>query len=112
MQSLSTRYTMYFNRKYKRVGSLCQAVYKAVLISSEEQFIYLSRYIHKQALKLAQPSSYSVYTEKQQIEWVRPNEVLAYFSKNNPHLSYKSFVEGVSNDIFIQDITIDGDDDI
>src|SRR3989344_7551887 len=40
MNSIGTRYTMYFNRKYKRVGSLFQAVYKAVLVSHEEQFIY------------------------------------------------------------------------
>ncbi|MCL5019036.1 MAG: transposase [Patescibacteria group bacterium] len=50
MNSLCTRYTMYFNKKYKRVGSLYQGVYKAVLVSSEEQFLHLSRYIHKQAL--------------------------------------------------------------
>ena len=52
VQSLSTRYTIYFNQKYKRVGSLFQGVYKAVLVISEPQFLYLSRYIHKQALAL------------------------------------------------------------
>ena len=41
---------MYFNRKYKRVGSLYQGVYKAVQVLNEEQFIYLTKYIHKQAL--------------------------------------------------------------
>ena len=51
MNSLCTRYTMYFNRKYKRVGPLFQGVYKAVLVKSEEQFLYLSSYIHKQALQ-------------------------------------------------------------
>lgn len=30
MNSLCTRYTMYFNRKYKRIGPLCQDVYKRV----------------------------------------------------------------------------------
>jgi putative transposase len=29
MNSLGTRYTMYFNKKYKRVGTLYQSVYKA-----------------------------------------------------------------------------------
>lgn len=64
MQSLCTRYTMYFNRKYKRVGSLFQAVYKAVLVQTEEQFIYLSKYIHKQALAL-QGETLQVWEEKQ-----------------------------------------------
>jgi len=52
MQSIATRYTMYFNRKYKRVGSLFQGVYKAVMVTGEMQFIYLTKYIHRQALAL------------------------------------------------------------
>lgn len=106
MQSLATRYTMYFNRKYKRVGFLYQDTYKAVLIETEEQFLYLSKYIHKQTLvhQLSrsqgrtlrgweQPSSYPEYLGKRKTEWVHPEEVLSYFSKTNPKLSYKAFVE-------------------
>lgn len=47
MNSLSTRYTMYFNRKNNRVGSLYQDVYKAVLVQSDEQLLYLTKYIHR-----------------------------------------------------------------
>ncbi|MBU1084777.1 MAG: transposase [Candidatus Beckwithbacteria bacterium] len=47
MRSLATKYSMYFNAKYKRVGSLFQGVYKAVKVDSEEQLIYLSKYIHR-----------------------------------------------------------------
>ena len=107
MNSLGTRYTMYFNKKYKRVGSLYQDVYKAVTIDHDEQFLYLSKYIHKQAIlhypKLASqgdalqswehPSSYPEYVGKRQTEWVHPEEILSYFSKTNPKLSYQSFVE-------------------
>ncbi len=102
MQSLCTRYTMYFNRKYKRVGTLFQAVYKAVLVETEEQFIYLSKYIHKQALALQgetlqgwkekQPCSFAEYLELRKTSWVSPQEIADYFSKTNPTLSYKSFV--------------------
>ncbi len=45
--SLFTRYTMYFNKKYKRVGPLFQSVYKAVLVNTDEQLVYLTRYIHR-----------------------------------------------------------------
>jgi len=94
MNSLATRYTMYFNRKYKRVGSLCQDVYKAVLINSEGQFLHLSRYIHKQALNLDnQPCSYPEYLGLRQTMWIKPDEILAYFSTTNPSLSYQNFVE-------------------
>lgn len=102
IQSLATRYTMYFNRKYKRVGSLFQAVYKAVLVEAEEQFIYLSKYIHKQALALQgetlrgweekQPCSFVEYIGQRNTSWVIPLEVLSYFSKVNPNLSYKNFI--------------------
>lgn len=101
MNSLGTRYTMYFNQKYKRVGALYQGVYKAVNIDTDEQFLHLSRYIHKQALAsqgLAlqgyeeQPSSYQDYLGRRKTEWVHPEEVLAFFSKTNPTLSYESFV--------------------
>ena len=104
MNSLCTRYSMYFNRKYKRVGALYQGVYKAVSINNEGQFVYLSKYIHKQAYIHSgtkgqalrgweQPSSYPEYLRKKKTEWVHPEELLNYFSKTNPKLSYKAFVE-------------------
>ncbi|MBI2590592.1 MAG: transposase [Candidatus Blackburnbacteria bacterium] len=98
MNSLSTRYTLFFNRKYKRVGSLHQDVYKAVMVESDEQLTHLTRYVHKQALPLqgdplqAQPSSYPEYCGMRKTEWVHPEEVLAYFSKKNPQLSYQEFM--------------------
>lgn len=105
MNSLGTRYTMYFNKKYRRVGSLYQGVYKAVSIETEEQFIYLSKYIHRQAIlhksierstasqgqalrSWEQPSSYPEYLGKRKTQWVHPEEILDYFSKTNPKLTY------------------------
>src|SRR3989338_9403043 len=38
MQSLCTRYTMYFNRKYRRVGSLFQAVYLLIKVYPQTSF--------------------------------------------------------------------------
>lgn len=91
MNSLATRYTMYFNHKYKRVGHLYQGVYKAVLITSEKHFLHISRYIHKQAFPI-QPSSYSDYVLRSKTEWIHPEEVLVYFSKTNKKHSYQNFV--------------------
>lgn len=93
MQSIGTRYTMYFNTRYKRVGSLFQAVYKAVLIQNEEQFVYLSKYIHKQAFKINYPSSYEDFINIRNTEWVKPKEVLNFFSGRVPGLSYQSFIQ-------------------
>lgn len=46
ISKVSNSYTKYFNTKYKRVGPLFQAEFKAVSIESEEQLLHLSRYIH------------------------------------------------------------------
>ena len=118
MNSIGTRYTMYFNRKYYRVGPLYQGTYKAVLIETDAQLLHLTRYIHQNPLKinqhdssqssqgdplralLNQPSSYFNYLGKRKTEWLDPTEILAYFSKSNPNLSYKDFM-GVEESIEI-----------
>lgn len=99
MNSLCTRYTMYFNRKYKRVGRLYQDVYKAVIIENESYLLHLSRYIHKQAIvqgdplnSLNQPSSLQDYLGIKKTAWVKPDEILGYFSKSNPAKDYYSFI--------------------
>jgi REP element-mobilizing transposase RayT len=98
INSLNTRYVMYFNKKYKRVGHLFQSRYKAVLITNEAQYLHLSRYIHKQALAVpnaseyGQPSSYPEYIGKRNTPWVHPEEILSFFSKSTPSLSYERFV--------------------
>lgn len=116
MQSVCTRYTMYFNKKYKRVGSLYQGVYKAVLVTEEIHFIYLSKYIHKQAIALqgetlhgeGQPCSYPEYLGHRTTQWIKPEEVLNYFSRSNSTLSYEAFVSEKENDhTLTQDVLID-----
>lgn len=108
MNSLATRYTMYFNRKYKRVGGLYQDVYKAVLINNEAQFLHISRYIHKQALNLGdQPCSYPEYVGLRKTLWIKPDEVLNYFSRTNPSHSYQNFVEQQEENEKLKDLTLE-----
>lgn len=121
MQSLCTRYTMYFNLRHKRTGKLYQDAYKAALITTEPQFIYLSKYIHRQALASkgqtfqsqtfqsweGQPSSYQEYLGKRRTTWVHPEEVLAYFSKNNPTTNYQSFVNETEDYTTIQNALLE-----
>jgi putative transposase len=45
MQRLSTGYTMFFNEKYKRSGSLFQGRYKCVHVASNEQILYVGSYV-------------------------------------------------------------------
>jgi putative transposase len=100
MGALSSSYSLYFNHKYKRVGTLYEGVYKAVLINDEGQFLHVSRYIHKQALSLQgealqeiQPSSWAEYTGTRRTTWIHPEEILAHFSNEDKRFSYLNFVK-------------------
>ncbi|MDP3954986.1 MAG: hypothetical protein Q8Q15_01310, partial [bacterium] len=120
MNSLCTIYTMYLNKKYKRVGPLYQGVYKSVSVLSDEQLLYLTSYIHRnpynpgsrlQGLALeawmSQPSSYPEYLGLRQTEWVHPEIIQSFFSKTNPRLSYQSFVEQDEDISLIRTLVLD-----
>lgn len=116
MNSIGTRYTQYFNKKYKRVGKLYQGNYKGVMVITDEQLLHLSRYIHKQALALQgiawersemQPCSYPEYVGKRRTEWVHPEEILKFFSKTNPKLSYEAFVAEIEDLLIINKLILE-----
>ena len=47
MQSLSTAYTVYFNRRHRRHGHLLDGRYKAKLVAGDEYLLKLTRYVHQ-----------------------------------------------------------------
>lgn len=102
MRAFGTSYSLYFNKSYERVGPIYQGVYKAVPIESDEQLIYISKYIHlnpKELLAKDSPlqeysySSYQNYLGQRNQDWIQPQEVLSFFSTTFPSLSYKAFIE-------------------
>jgi len=117
MRSIATKYSRYFNKKYNRVGPVFQSRYKAVLVTGENQFIYLSKYIHRNPLPTRTDlvgykySSYQNYLGLINQTWVDDSEILSYFSKLNPNESYKKFVEEIDErDLFIiKDTMLDFD---
>ncbi|MCD5381351.1 MAG: transposase [Candidatus Pacebacteria bacterium] len=54
MKKLSTGYSMYFNKKYKRTGSLFEGKFKSKHVSSDTYLKYLFSYIHLNPVKLLQ----------------------------------------------------------
>lgn len=107
MNSLGTRYSAYFNKRNSRVGPLYQGVYKAVMVESDEQLLHLSRYIHRNPIKLLRPaqkladyrfSSYRQYLGLINYKWMKVGEILNFFSKSNPRATYRYFVEGYKGD--------------
>lgn len=119
MKCLATNYSMYFNNRYDRVGSLFQGAYKAVLIEEDDYLIHTTRYIHinpvvlkgshpqkGETLKRLQEydySSYADYLGKRNTKWVKPGFILDIFKENSgvgmdKYKSYKSFIENYKED--------------
>jgi putative transposase len=109
MRALITSYVMYFNKKYKRVGTLFQGAYRAVLVTTDPYLLHLSRYIHANPLKFfagSDPaklgdypySSYTYYLGKKNANWVKTEFILSLFENSgNSHVERrglcKKFVE-------------------
>lgn len=119
MHSLLTKYSMYFNKKYKRVGPIFQGKLKGVAVQTEEQFIYLSKYIHRNPVNLTSGpglevypySSYRNYLGIIHQNWLDTSEILSYFSKSKVTNSYQSFVEELDERdlLTIKDVILDFD---
>jgi putative transposase len=91
MSSVLTAYTMYFNRKYKRRGSLFESTYKAVPIIDDTQLMHITRYIHLNHSKFRTwpYSSYHDYMGVPQ-EWIVTKPILELF---NSKQEYQEFVD-------------------
>lgn len=46
MHFINASYSIYFNRRHKRIGHLFQGRYKAIIVQKESYLLELSRYIH------------------------------------------------------------------
>lgn len=93
IRSLCTRYSMYFNKKYHRTGSLFQGPYKSILIRDPVCILHLTRHLHSHGY-----SSYPEYLGTRVTAWVKPAAVLSYFANTKADTFkgvefYKDFVE-------------------
>jgi REP element-mobilizing transposase RayT len=79
MRSVSTAYSMYFNKKYKSYGHVFQSVFKASRITNEPYLEHISRYIH------LNPETYKTYKWSSlpyhigtapTPEWIHPERLL------------------------------------
>jgi len=101
MRSLITKYVLYFNYKYSRVGRLFQSTYKARLIGSEEDLLNTSAYIHnnprkdnpKINLENYLYSSFPEYMSKNVNTWLSVEQIKMHFLVEN----YKSYVDRMGN---------------
>ena len=97
MKSLSVAYSMYFNKRYNRVGAVFQQRYRAVRIVSDSQLLHVSRYIHMnpQNYESYKWSSLPYFLNQKKADWIQPDKVLELFDKNNA--DYMEFLREYEN---------------
>ena len=93
MQKLGTGYTMYFNKKYERVGGLFQGRFKAVLVHTDAHFIHLPFYIHTNPVDLLYRGSTSIEKQINFLETYRWSSFPDYIGKKNfPSVTSRDFL--------------------
>ncbi len=95
MRSLSTRYSIYFNKKYNRSGTLFAGPYKSIKVKDHSDLLYLTGRLHQNT---EGRSSLPEYIGARKTSWVHTNTPLHYLdSAKETSLkgidSYKEFVE-------------------
>lgn len=96
MRSVATGYSVYFNKRHKRVGTLFQGRYKASHVNSAAYWDHISRYIHLNPLDVGEDyktypySSYGNFIGLVSTEWLKPGMVLDSFSSTE---EYEKFIE-------------------
>ncbi len=95
MQKLGTGFTMFFNKKYERVGPLFQGGFKATLVEENAHFMYVPHYIHLNPLSLMskQNSFDEVETKIKFLENYKWSSFSDYIgNKNFPSITQRSFL--------------------
>lgn len=89
LRGVCTAYTMYFNKKYKRIGHLFQARFKATMILNDAYLQHISRYIHLNPEDYLnwQFSSLPYYLGKRSAAWINATPILDIF-ENSSYLNF------------------------
>ena|ERR1700757_401865 len=101
MRGVMTAYSRYFNKKYRRSGSLFESRYKASRISSEEYLMHISRYIHLNPSKWqTHPySSIHHYSGQQADDWLKSVRILDLFLSRSAYIEFVSDYESVKKSL-------------
>ena len=98
MSQISNSYTRYFNLRHKRKGPLWEREFQNVLVSTDEQFLHLTRYIHLNpvtAFLADKPEDWPVSSYKEFLGEVEEDKKICRFEELldiKPDL-YKTFVD-------------------
>ncbi|MBU4421545.1 transposase [Candidatus Parcubacteria bacterium] len=88
MHKIGIAYTLYFNLKNERTGSLFEGKYKYKIVNNEQYLVYLSQYIHLNPIKIIEPK----WKEKGITNWKQANDFLEMYKWS----SYQDYI-GIKN---------------
>jgi putative transposase len=95
MRSAMTAYTMYFNKKYNRSGTLCEGVFLASRITNDAYLWHITRYIHLNPMDLGVEyadypySSLPYFTGDYRASWVAAHRLV---TTDKDQMEYVEFV--------------------
>jgi putative transposase len=100
MRSVATSYSMYYNRKYSRIGPIFQGVYKAVLVGTDGYLQHITRYIHRNPEDYSNYdySSYKNYLGKRNQKWLNPDRILELFDSTEEYIQFVRDYEKLDNE--------------
>ena len=113
MQKLSTAYSMYYNKKYKRTGSLFEGKFKSQHADTDQQLKYLFSYIHLNPIKLIQKNwkEKGIRNKKEAIDYLNKYAYSSYLDftgekrVQNKIINVKAFPKYFPNkNLFIKEI--------
>jgi len=108
MQKLTTSYSMYYNKKYKRTGSLFEGKFKSQHAGTDRYLKYLFSYIHLNPIKLIQKDwkEKGIKNRKEAIDYLNKYTYSSYLDFigeeriQNKILNIESFPEYFPNKTF------------
>ena len=98
MQRFNTTYTVYFNRRHRRVGHLFQGRYKAILVEKEEYLVELSRYLHLNPVRIKENSQLEVEEKRRILKGYGWSSYAGYthLRKRQPFVHYSEILHIVA----------------
>lgn len=107
MRSLATRYSMYFNKKYKQAGALFDRSYKAAEVTDTTSLLHLTAHLHTTHPESTH-TSYTDFIGKTRTPWLSHKDIMV-ITNATPH--YHHFVEKYNstdeNTRFLEGITLE-----
>jgi len=103
---LATGYSMYFNKRYDRVGSLLQGAFKAEHLDKDNYLKYLFSYIHLNPIKLLQSDwkEKGIKDDKKAVDFLNHFEYSSYIDYVGDNRGYRFILNKEAFPEYFEDV--------